>query len=70
VAPNISITGWDDSEAAEQAGLTTVWQSLHDQGATCARIALGHPSPDDPPRWRIVLRTSSYGRPPGSKTTP
>jgi DNA-binding LacI/PurR family transcriptional regulator len=59
VAPNVSITGWDDSEAAERARLTTVWQSLRDQGAECARIALGrHPSAD-PPAWRIVRRRSA-----------
>jgi len=59
VAPAVAITGWDDSEAAEQAGLTTVWQSLHDQGAACARIALGQPPPAEPPGWRLVRRGSS-----------
>jgi DNA-binding LacI/PurR family transcriptional regulator len=59
VAPDISITGWDDSDAAEQAGLTTVWQSLHAQGAECARIALGRAPSEDPPAWRIVPRKSS-----------
>jgi DNA-binding LacI/PurR family transcriptional regulator len=59
VAPELAITGWDDSEAAEQAGLTTVWQSLHDQGAACARVALGRPPPADPPEWRVVRRGSS-----------
>ena len=43
VAPNISITGWADSEAAEEAGLTTVWQSLHDQGAECVHRARPRP---------------------------
>jgi DNA-binding LacI/PurR family transcriptional regulator len=59
VAPNISITGWDDSEAAEEAGLTTVWQSLNDQGAECARIALGRDPSGSPPVWRIVRREST-----------
>jgi DNA-binding LacI/PurR family transcriptional regulator len=54
VAPDVPVTGWDGSDAAAQAGLTTVWQSLHDQGAECARIALGHPASGDPPAWRIV----------------
>jgi len=63
-APDLAITGWDDSEAAEQAGLTTVWQSLHDQGAECARIALGRPPSDDPPEWRIVHRESTTRRGP------
>ncbi len=57
VAPNTAITGWDDSEAAEHAGLTTVWQSLHDQGAECARIALGQAPSGDQPAWRIVRRS-------------
>src|SRR4051812_10077482 len=57
VAPDVPITGWDDSEAAEQAGLTTVWQSLHDQGAECARIALGGTPSGEPAGWRIVRRT-------------
>jgi DNA-binding LacI/PurR family transcriptional regulator len=56
VAPDVPITGWDDSEAAEQAGLTTVWQSLHDQGAECARIALGGTPSGEPAEWRIVRR--------------
>jgi len=56
VAPELAITGWDDSEAAEQAGLTTIWQSLHDQGAACARIALGQPPPTESPEWRLVRR--------------
>jgi DNA-binding LacI/PurR family transcriptional regulator len=57
-APGIGVTGWDDSEAAAPAGLTTVWQSLRDQGATCARIALGGDPPAEPPAWRVVRRTS------------
>jgi hypothetical protein len=54
----IRVSGWDDSEAAASAGLTTVWQSLHDQGAACARIALGGDPPAEPPAWRVVRRTS------------
>jgi DNA-binding LacI/PurR family transcriptional regulator len=53
-APDVAITGWDGSDAAAGAGLTTVWQSLHDQGAECARIALGRPPSSDPPAWRII----------------
>jgi DNA-binding LacI/PurR family transcriptional regulator len=57
----VAITGWDDSAAAEHAGLTTVWQSLRDQGRRCARIALGHllPADQDPPGWRVIQRTST-----------
>jgi DNA-binding LacI/PurR family transcriptional regulator len=54
----LAVTGWDDSAAAEAAGLTTVWQSLHDQGARCARLALGQAEAVDPPDWHVVRRTS------------
>jgi DNA-binding LacI/PurR family transcriptional regulator len=57
----VAITGWDDTDAATPAGLTTVRQSLRDQGRRCARIALGHPRPDrqEPPGWEVVERTST-----------
>jgi DNA-binding LacI/PurR family transcriptional regulator len=61
VPQNVSVTGWDDSDTAADAGLTTVWQSLRDQGRRCARIALGHqpPAGQDPPAWRVVVRSST-----------
>jgi DNA-binding LacI/PurR family transcriptional regulator len=62
VAPDVPITGWDDSDAAEQAGLTTVRQSLHDQGAECARIALGGTPSGEPAEWRVVRRTQGRFR--------
>jgi DNA-binding LacI/PurR family transcriptional regulator len=61
----VSITGWDDSDAAAPAGLTTLRQSLRDQGKRCAHIALGHPQPPeahDPLSWQVIRRTST--RPP------
>jgi DNA-binding LacI/PurR family transcriptional regulator len=60
----VAITGWDDSDAAAPAGLTTLRQSLRDQGKRCARIALGHPQPaaQDPPNWQVIPRAST--RPP------
>ena len=57
----LAVTGWDDTAAAAPAGLTTVWQSLHEQGAECARIALGRPRAAAPPRWRVVRRASTRG---------
>jgi len=62
VPGDVAITGWDDSEAAAPAGLTTLRQSLRDQGKRCARIALGHPRPaptQDPPAWQVIQRTST-----------
>ena len=37
----LSVTGWDDAAVATELGLTTVAQSLRDQGALCAQAALG-----------------------------
>jgi DNA-binding LacI/PurR family transcriptional regulator len=67
----VAITGWDDSDAAARAGLTTLRQSLRDQGNRCARIALGHsppPASHDLPRWQVIPRTSTRGTgtPPGT----
>jgi DNA-binding LacI/PurR family transcriptional regulator len=57
----VAVTGWDDSDTAADAGLTTVWQSLRDQGRRCAHVALGHPMPTDldPPAWRVVERATT-----------
>jgi len=57
----VAVTGWDDSDAAAAAGLTTVRQSLRDQGRRCARIALGHGLPDDldPASWAVIQRAST-----------
>jgi DNA-binding LacI/PurR family transcriptional regulator len=61
VPGGVSITGWDDSDAAAPAGLTTLRQSLRDQGGRCARIALGRelPAAEDPPGWQVIERTST-----------
>jgi DNA-binding LacI/PurR family transcriptional regulator len=58
----VAITGWDDSDAAASAGLTTLRQSLRDQGSRCARTVLGLPHPtaaQDPPSWQVIQRTST-----------
>ena len=59
----VAITGWDDTDAAAPAGLTTLRQSLRDQGRRCACIALGPRPPDgqDPPGWEVIQRTSTTG---------
>jgi DNA-binding LacI/PurR family transcriptional regulator len=58
----LAVTGWDDTDAAAPAALTTVAQSLHEQGARCAQLALGA-APADPHEasWRIVRRASTRG---------
>jgi DNA-binding LacI/PurR family transcriptional regulator len=57
----VAVTGWDDGDAAARAGLTTVAQSLRDQGARCARLALGRPAEpqDGQPEWRVVVRSTT-----------
>jgi DNA-binding LacI/PurR family transcriptional regulator len=43
VPGDLSVVGWDDSATARASDppLTTIRQSLHDQGHTCARLLLG-----------------------------
>jgi DNA-binding LacI/PurR family transcriptional regulator len=58
----LAITGWDDSDAAEAAGLTTLAQSLRAQGIRCAELALGKASTadgDDRADWRVIRRRST-----------
>ncbi|HYF74738.1 MAG TPA: substrate-binding domain-containing protein, partial [Nocardioides sp.] len=59
VPGDLAVTGWDDVPAADRAGLTTVRQSLRDQGATCARIALGGRPRSRSARWSVVERSST-----------
>ena len=61
VPQDIAISGWDDSAEAAAAGLTTVSQSMREQGATCARMVL-----DNDPRhvvaaWSVARRTTTRG---------
>ena len=58
----LAVTGWDDTDAAGPSGLTSVAQSLRDQGSRCARLALGHrdaTAADAGSDWRIVVRDST-----------
>jgi DNA-binding LacI/PurR family transcriptional regulator len=57
----VAVTGWDDSDAAGPAGLTTIAQSLRDQGSRCARLALGEPIAGEV-AWRLVRRGSTERR--------
>jgi DNA-binding LacI/PurR family transcriptional regulator len=60
VPDDLAVTGWDDSDAATSAGLTTLAQSLRDQGAHCARAALGLPTTASPQHsWQVVVRTTT-----------
>jgi DNA-binding LacI/PurR family transcriptional regulator len=63
----LSLTGWDDSDAAAAAGLTTLAQSLREQGIECARLALGKATAgarQKRAQWRVIRRHSTRERPP------
>ncbi|MFC7644388.1 substrate-binding domain-containing protein [Streptosporangium lutulentum] len=65
VPGDVTVSGWDDTDAASPAELTTVAQSLRDQGARCARTALGHPAPtgrDAEIAWHLISRASTHRR--------
>lgn len=55
----LRVSGWDDSDVARELGLTTVAQSLREQGAACAATALGDPAPDFRDAWHLVRREST-----------
>ncbi|WP_448628297.1 LacI family DNA-binding transcriptional regulator [Geodermatophilus sp. URMC 64] len=58
VPDELAVTGWDDAPGAAAAGLTTVRQSLQDQGRRCARLVVGDP-PGPEPSWEVVTRRST-----------
>jgi hypothetical protein len=58
VPGQLAVTGWDDTAAAAEAGLTTVAQSLQDQGRRCARLVAGDP-PGPAPSWSVIVRSST-----------
>ena len=59
IPDELAVTGWDDVPAAAELGLTTVAQSLHEQGLACARAALGEEPGDFAAAWSVVRRTST-----------
>ncbi|GHE87532.1 LacI family transcriptional regulator [Amycolatopsis deserti] len=58
VPGDLAVAGWDDDPDAESAGLTTIAQSLRDQGRSCALIALGADAPVET-SWSVVVRAST-----------
>jgi DNA-binding LacI/PurR family transcriptional regulator len=73
VPHDVSIVGWDDSPSARDSDppLTTVRQSLHDQGHTCARLLIaatrGDVTADDLVHlapWQLITRDSTASPPP------
>lgn len=60
VPGDVTLGGFDDSAEAVTAGLTSVHQSLYDQGARAARLALDDGRSDDEPDvWHLVRRGST-----------
>ncbi len=60
VPDDVAVTGWDDAAVASVLGLTTVAQSLRDQGAQCARAALSQePASVVAAPWSVVRRAST-----------
>jgi DNA-binding LacI/PurR family transcriptional regulator len=59
IPDDVAVTGWDDAAVAAQLGLTTVAQSLREQGAACAHAALGQQPNSQTASWSIVRRGST-----------
>jgi DNA-binding LacI/PurR family transcriptional regulator len=59
VPDDVAVAGWDDDPDAGREGLTTIAQSLFDQGRTCALIALGDRVPSSGAPWTTTVRTST-----------
>lgn len=59
VPDDVAVTGWDDAAVAARLGLTTVAQSLREQGAVCARAALDHDLTTRAASWTVIHRSST-----------
>jgi DNA-binding LacI/PurR family transcriptional regulator len=59
IPDDVAVTGWDDAAVAARLGVTTVAQSLRDQGAACAHAALGQRPDPHTGSWSIVRRSST-----------
>jgi DNA-binding LacI/PurR family transcriptional regulator len=59
VPEQVAVTGWDDGPSAEAAGVSTVRQSLYEQGRVCGAVAAGLDVASSDPAWEIVRRAST-----------
>jgi DNA-binding LacI/PurR family transcriptional regulator len=59
VPTELAVTGWDDAAVAADLGLTTVAQSLRDQGAACAEAVLDGAPVTTSAAWSVVRRGST-----------
>jgi DNA-binding LacI/PurR family transcriptional regulator len=53
---SVRVSGWDDSDVAAALGISSVRQSLFDQGVACARIAAGLTRTAEAAHWELSLR--------------
>jgi DNA-binding LacI/PurR family transcriptional regulator len=63
VPADLTLSGWDDSAEGEAIGLTSIHQSLEEQGRQCALLALGHLEHAVTPAWSLALRASTEAGP-------
>jgi len=59
VPEDVTVSGWDDSPAAAYHNLTSVHQSLEEQGTLCALFVLGREGQRENPAWRLIERGST-----------
>jgi DNA-binding LacI/PurR family transcriptional regulator len=59
VPEDVTVSGWDDSPAAAHHNLTSVHQSLEEQGTLCALFVLGREGQRKNPAWRLIERGST-----------
>jgi DNA-binding LacI/PurR family transcriptional regulator len=59
IPDDLAVTGWDDAAVAAELGLSTVAQSLRDQGVACAHAALGETLDSRTASWSVVRRGST-----------
>jgi DNA-binding LacI/PurR family transcriptional regulator len=62
VPADVTVSGWDNSPAAERHDLTSVHQSLEEQGMRCALFVLGRERQPENSTWRLVERGSTRRR--------
>ena len=60
IPDDLALTGWDNAAVASQLGLTTVAQSMREQGAACARAALGQEPQSLIASWSLIRRASTH----------
>jgi DNA-binding LacI/PurR family transcriptional regulator len=67
VPGDVAVTGWDDAAVAARLDLTTVAQSLREQGAECALAALGEKPRPHTTSWSVVVRASTRANGSGTR---